>query len=110
MAMNLTAPLKLFFLQKYNIKINDTKQPLLVYRAKPREVRSGTPEMIYLVPELCRQTGLSDEMRAKFSLMKSLTVHTKIGPEMRIKKLLNFNRRLTETKEVVDVRCSFLQL
>lgn len=99
----------MFPLQKYNIRIHDPKQPLLVYRAKPREVRSGTPELIYLIPELCRQTGLSDEMRANFQLMKSLAVHTKIGPDARIQKLLNFNRRFTQTKEVVDVCCSFLQ-
>lgn len=98
----------MFSLQKYNIKIHDPKQPLLVYRAKPREVRSGTPEIIYLIPELCRQTGLSDDMRANFHLMKSLAVHTKIGPDVRIQKLLNFNRRFTQTKEVVDVCCSFL--
>lgn len=97
-----------FSLQKYNIKIHDPKQPLLVYRAKPREIRSGTPELIYLIPELCRQTGLSDEMRANFQLMKSLAVHTKIGPDARIQKLLSFNRRFTQTKEVVDVCWFFL--
>lgn len=94
------------FFQKYNIRIQDGGQPLLISRSKPREIRSGMPEQVYLVPELCRQTGLSDAMRANFQLMRSLSVHTKIGPDMRIKKLLDFNRRLTQTKAVVDVSVS----
>lgn len=61
------------------------------------------PELVFLVPELCRQTGLSDAMRANFQLMRALDAHTKIGPDMRIKKLLSFNRRFTETQEVTQV-------
>ncbi|CAG4975446.1 unnamed protein product [Parnassius apollo] len=90
-----------YYYKKYNIRIQDVGQPLLISRSKPREIRAGMPEMVYLVPELCRQTGLSDAMRANFQLMRTLAVHTKIGPDMRIKKLLEFNRRLTQTKEVV---------
>ncbi|KAI5642706.1 piwi domain-containing protein [Phthorimaea operculella] len=92
-----------YYAKKYNIRIQDPNQPLLVYRAKAREIRSGMPEMVYLVPELCRQTGLSDEMLANFQLMSALGKHTKIGPDLRIQKLLQFNRRLTQTKEVVQL-------
>ncbi|XP_052739671.1 piwi-like protein Siwi [Bicyclus anynana] len=91
-----------YYQKKYNIKITDMKQPLLISRSKPRDIRAGMPELVYLVPELCRQTGLSDNMRADFHLMRSLDTHTKIGPSMRIQKLLNFNRRLTQTKEIVE--------
>lgn len=61
------------------------------------------PELVFLIPELSRQTGLSDAMRADFKLMRDLDVHTKIGPDVRIRKLLSFNRRFTETPEVVQV-------
>lgn len=81
----------------------DAGQPLLISRSSAREIRSGKPEMVYLVPELCRQTGLSDEMRANFKLMRALDNHTKIGPDVRIQKLLAFNRRFTQKKEVVEV-------
>ncbi|XP_072938555.1 piwi-like protein Siwi [Epargyreus clarus] len=91
-----------YYQKKYNIKINDLGQPLLISRSKARDIRAGMPELVYLVPELCRQTGLSDDMRANFQLMRSMAVHTKVGPDMRIKKLLHFNRRFTQTKEVVD--------
>ncbi|XP_039751696.1 piwi-like protein Siwi [Pararge aegeria] len=96
-----------YYQRKYNIRITDSKQPLLISRSKPRDIRAGMPELVYLVPELCRQTGLSDNMRADFHLMRSLDVHTKIGPAIRIQKLLNFNRRLTQTKEVVEELASW---
>ncbi|XP_045534719.1 piwi-like protein Siwi [Papilio machaon] len=90
-----------YYYKKYNIRINDLRQPMLISRSKAREVRAGMPELVYLVPELCRMTGLSDTMRANFQLMKSLAVHTKVGPDVRIRKLLEFNRRFTQTNEVV---------
>ncbi|XP_013136803.1 PREDICTED: protein aubergine-like, partial [Papilio polytes] len=90
-----------YYYKKYNIRINDVRQPMLVSRSKLREMRAGMPELVYLVPELCRMTGLSDAMRANFQLMKSLAVHTKIGPDVRIRKLLEFNKRFIQNKEVV---------
>ncbi|KAJ0175571.1 hypothetical protein K1T71_008730 [Dendrolimus kikuchii] len=91
-----------YYYKRYNIRIMDTGQPLLISRASAREIRSGKPDMVYLVPELCRQTGLSDEMRANFKLMRTLDNHTKIGPDIRIQKLLAFNRRFTQKREVVE--------
>lgn len=95
------------YFQKYNITINDLGQPLLISRSKPRDIRAGMPELVYLIPELCRQTGLTDEMRANFRLMKALDVHTKIGPDVRIQKLLAFNQRLTKSREVMKVLYEF---
>lgn len=96
-----------YYQKKYNIRIQDPGQPLLISRSKAREIRAGMPELVYLVPELCRQTGLSDAMRANFQLMRALDVHTKIGPGMRINKLLTFNRRLTQTPTVVQELASW---
>nr|CAD7263546.1 unnamed protein product [Timema shepardi] len=67
---------------------------MLVSRSKPRELRAGMSELVYLVPELCRMTGLTDEMRANFHLMRSLAEHTRVGPDVRIQKLNNFCNRL----------------
>ncbi|CAB3247796.1 unnamed protein product [Arctia plantaginis] len=90
-----------YYSKKYNIRIQDAGQPLLISRSKPRDIRAGMPELVYLVPELCRQTGLSDEMRANFKLMRALDTHTKIGPDKRIQKLMSFNQRFTQNNEVV---------
>lgn len=53
--------------------IRDAGQPLLVSKSRPRERRAveqkavnlagDDPNLILLVPELCRMTGLTDEMR-----------------------------------------------
>jgi aubergine-like protein len=83
-----------YYLQKYHAKIHDLDQPLLISLTKARERRSGKPEYVYLVPELCRLTGLTDEMRANFILMKDLGEHTRINPPVRVKRLENFNQRL----------------
>ncbi|KAH9632359.1 hypothetical protein HF086_010284 [Spodoptera exigua] len=92
-----------YYKKKYNLTIRDLQQPLLISRSKPRDIRAGMPELVYLVPELCRQTGLTDEMRNNFRLMKALDSHTKVGPDVRIQKLLHFNRRLTQSREVVKL-------
>jgi len=76
------------------VKIHDLNQPLLVSLTKARERRSGEPEFVYLVPELCRLTGLTDEMRGNFTLMRDLGEHTRINPQVRLKRLENFNQRL----------------
>lgn len=88
-------------LQKYNIAIKDTRQPLLISRAKAREVRMGLPETISLIPELCRMTGLTDAQRQNFQLMRALAEHTRVPPKARIDKLLHFCKRLTTQERVV---------
>lgn len=49
--------------QRYNINIRTVEQPLLVYRSKKREIKAGMPATLLLIPELCKMTGLTDEMR-----------------------------------------------
>lgn len=55
-----------YFKEQYNIIIRDPRQPMLVSRAKPRDIRAGKQELLYLVPELFRATGLTEEMRRNF--------------------------------------------
>lgn len=52
-----------YYKQKYNIIIRDPHQPMLIHRSKERDIRGGVPEMILLIPELCRATGFTDQMR-----------------------------------------------
>lgn len=73
---------------------------MLVTRSKAREQRAGGDLLVYLVPELCRLTGLTDEMRANNSLMKDLAVYTRVDPESRIERLNAFNARLQRTQPV----------
>ncbi|KAK7869731.1 hypothetical protein R5R35_011798 [Gryllus longicercus] len=93
---------KQYYREKYQINITQGDQPMLISRTKPRERRAGMSEMVYLVPELCRLTGLTDDMRANFNLMRALAEHTRVGPKMRVQKLLNFGRRLRSEESIME--------
>nr|XP_033336473.1 piwi-like protein Siwi [Megalopta genalis] len=91
-----------YYKNKYQIKICNDSQPMLVSRVKPRERRAGQTELIYLIPELCRATGLTDDMRGNFHLMRALSEHTRVAPRSRIDKLMMFNRRLSSERAIVQ--------
>lgn len=83
--------------------IRDEQQPLLVSRSKPREIRAGMPETVFLIPELCRMTGLTDAQRANFQLMRALAEHTRVAPPLRIDKLIQFRNRLEREPGSMEV-------
>ncbi|XP_015122024.1 piwi-like protein Siwi [Diachasma alloeum] len=91
-----------YYSVKYNITIRNETQPLLVTRSSGRDRRAGQSEIVYLVPELCRATGLTDRMRNDFRLMSAMATHTRVTPDKRIEKLLAFNRRLNTEPLVQD--------
>ena len=76
--------------QAYNIEVQDMKQPLLLSMPKARDRRRGQEGPQCILPELCSLTGLADEVRADFNVMKDLAVHTRIGPADRVKRLQKF--------------------
>jgi aubergine-like protein len=73
---------------------------MLVSRPKKYDHSSGDDSFIYLVPELCRMTGLTDSMRTNFALMQDLAKCTRLGPSQRMERLQKFNRRLKTDSEV----------
>lgn len=91
-----------YYTQKYRLNIRSKTQPMLVSRAKAREIRAGMSELVYLVPELCRMTGLTDSQRSDFRFMQDFARYTRIGPQERIEKLENFSRRLLQNAHVVQ--------
>uniref|UniRef100_A0ABD2WLF8 Piwi domain-containing protein n=1 Tax=Trichogramma kaykai TaxID=54128 RepID=A0ABD2WLF8_9HYME len=91
-----------YYRAKYNINIQNAKQPLLVSKAKQRDRRAGVDEVVYLIPELCRSTGINDNMRKNFKLMSALAKYTRVSPFDRMKKLAAFNQRLYSVPNVVQ--------
>ncbi|XP_052862181.1 protein aubergine-like [Anopheles cruzii] len=83
-----------YFKDAYNRQIRDPKQPLLVSTPTMRMQRSGITTPIYLVPELCQTTGITDDMRNNMRLMRAIADHTRIGADKRIERLEKFNQRL----------------
>lgn len=96
-----------YMYQRYQITIGDLKQPMLVSRAKARDIRRGMADIIHLIPELCSCTGLTEGMRTNFHLMKDLAVYTRVSPDVRIQKLRDFNKRLQHNREAVNFLRSF---
>ncbi|KAN0028498.1 hypothetical protein ACTFIV_010343 [Dictyostelium citrinum] len=79
------------FLQYYQknypkYKITDLNQPLLKSEVKMR----GVKQTIYLIPELTYLTGLNDEMRKDFHIMKDLAEESNVEPFRRIETLSSF--------------------
>jgi aubergine-like protein len=62
--------------------------------------KRGHGTAIYLVPELCRMTGLSEQMQNNFMLMKALADCTRLVPSQQMERLQHFNKRLKSSQEV----------
>lgn len=52
-----------YYSSRYMVQIEDRKQPLLVSRPSRRDLNRGDNQPIYLIPELCGMTGLSEDQR-----------------------------------------------
>lgn len=61
-----------YYKTRYNESVSDVNQPLLINKDRK------TGNEVALIPELCQLTGLTDQMRTDFRLMKDLAqiVHT----------------------------------
>uniref|UniRef100_A0A1A9VTU4 Piwi n=1 Tax=Glossina austeni TaxID=7395 RepID=A0A1A9VTU4_GLOAU len=92
-----------YYYKKYNIRIRDANQPLLISKAKLRSIRGGENEFIILIPELCRPTGLTDTMRSNMQLMRAMADHTRLEPRGRMDRLRTFNRRLQQTEGSIRI-------
>ena len=87
-----------YYTEKYNKSIRDPKQPLMTVLPSLRERREGQGPTI-LIPELCNMTGLSEEQRANFNLMKDMGAYTRQDPKKRVASLKTFSKRINENPE-----------
>lgn len=92
-----------YYSERYNKAINDHKQPLIISMPKLREERSGEATgPVFLIPELVYMTGLSEEQRSNFQLMKNLGEYTRQDPKKRVAALKKFSERLNTTPEITQ--------
>jgi len=89
-----------YFKSRYDTTITDFGQPLLLMEARKKDLHAGRKERILLVPETCQLTGLTDDMRANFSLMKTLAEHLHMIPPKRIDSIKSFMRQLQSTDDL----------
>ncbi|CAF1379493.1 unnamed protein product, partial [Didymodactylos carnosus] len=93
-------PLTRYYSERYQLRIEDEGQPLLVSRPSRRDRRAGITGPILLIPELCRETGISDALRQDYSFMKEFALHTHIDPTTRFNRLSAFIHGLNRNNEV----------
>jgi len=85
---------------RYQQDVTNTRQPLIVSERKESDQHKGKKDPILLVPEFCVMTGLNDQMRANFSLMKDLSNHLFQPPERKFNATVDFVRRLRGSAQV----------
>lgn len=93
-----------YYKSEYNITIQDLNQPMLISR---KEVRiSGHKEKVEmtfcLVPELCNLTGLTDEMRSNYAVMRDLATYTKLSPFQRVGSYKKFLENIAANERVQE--------
>ena len=72
-----------YFHQKYGWNIRENQQPMII------SIHQKTGNKLVLVPELCQMTGLSENMRANFQLMKEMGQITHADARRRIEECRN---------------------
>ncbi|XP_052899099.1 protein argonaute-3 [Anopheles moucheti] len=81
-----------YYKKQYGIEIKDHQQPLLLNRSERKVSNSEKPLEISLclVPELCYLTGLTDEMRKDYKVMRDIATYTRITPNQRMLAMQKF--------------------
>ncbi|CAH1725632.1 unnamed protein product [Aphis gossypii] len=90
-----------YYKERYRITISNQKQPMLISKKK-KSIGSVETELVYLVPELCTMTGLTNTMRQNRDLMQDIAQHTRVDPNGRIVKYNNFIKRVLTTPKSSD--------
>ena len=86
-----------YYKEVYNVEITDTNQPLLV-----NEPKKGRLKQIYLIPELCAMTGITDDQRKDRQFMESLSEYMKPDCKDRLAKSASFSTTLSENTATRD--------
>lgn len=84
-----------YYKKQYGLEIKDLRQPLLISKVKKKlQNQEKIEQLICLVPELCFMTGLTDEMRSDFKVMKDIATYTRVTPNQRQGSLKTFIERV----------------
>jgi aubergine-like protein len=90
-----------YYMQNHNRSVTDNKQPLLVHKHRTR-----SEEIIFLIPELCTMTGVSESMRQDSKVMQDMAAYMRVNPEQRAQELSKFVTSVKESARVSKVEIS----
>lgn len=94
-----------YYKSQHNKDIRDVKQPMLISVAERRIIgqKEKEPITLYLVPELCCLTGLTDNMRSDFKVMRDIAAHTRVTPNQRLNSFKNFCQNVNTVPEAKEI-------
>ncbi|KAM7364395.1 argonaute 3 [Cochliomyia hominivorax] len=94
-----------YYLKNHNITIKDKSQPLLISIKKQKLANNAETEDIVfcLIPETCHLTGLRDDMRSDFKLMREIATFTRISPNQRLQALEKFYTNINKSPEAKQI-------
>ncbi|XP_037807550.1 protein argonaute-3 [Lucilia sericata] len=94
-----------YYLKSHNITIKDKSQPLLISIKKQKLANNTEAEDIVfcLIPETCHLTGLRDDMRSDFKLMREIATFTRISPNQRLQALEKFYTNINKSPEARQI-------
>ncbi|XP_037959086.1 protein argonaute-3-like, partial [Teleopsis dalmanni] len=88
------------YYKSHNVDIKDKKQPLLVTTKTYTRPENTVQECVFcLVPELCRLTGLQDNLRSDSKLMREIATFTRASPNQQLLCLEKFIDNVNKSTE-----------
>lgn len=94
-----------YYMSKYNMKVTDLDQPLLINKPKKGKLKS-----IFLIPEFCLMTGLSDKQRKDFNFMRDVAKVikpnpvTRMGNSVELAELMDKNKKCEELMKEWEIK------
>lgn len=94
-----------YYKSQYNIDIKDKKQPLLIHHEERRILGKTEKESITfcLLPEIVFLTGLTDEMRNDFKVMRDIATFTRVTPNQRLISFRQFCENLDKIPAAKEI-------
>ncbi|XP_030883830.1 piwi-like protein 1 [Leptonychotes weddellii] len=90
-----------YYKTRYDQAVTELNQPLLISKGKWKKSQQDTPRKpVLLVPQLCNLTGLTDDLRKNYRVMRDLALHMRLDPEKRQHELQKFMNAIQTNKEV----------
>ncbi|CAB3408401.1 unnamed protein product [Caenorhabditis bovis] len=93
--------LKQYFEDQYRVTIKYDNQPIIISEGKPKQP-GEPPQVNYLIPELCFPTGLTDEMRKDYKMMREIARYTRLNPQQRYRTTMELLKMFHKKNSVAD--------
>ncbi|XP_017481987.1 PREDICTED: protein argonaute-3 [Rhagoletis zephyria] len=94
-----------YYKQSHNILIKDETQPLIISIKKQKTADKQAAEdlVVCLIPELCYLTGLRDDIRSDYKLMREIATFTRVSPNQRLLALEKFFKNVNSCPEAQKI-------